>query len=251
VVANRALDVPAIATKIEARATLAAAGPSLASEHRNRLRAEASGDDVVLALVQGYAPLWLTALLGAAVMAAVMASDSQILALSTMFTEDVVAFYLGATRARDALLVQTGRLFVVAVTVVAYLIALSLPQSIFDIATQYAFAGYSALTPLLVAALFWKSSTRWGALATAVWTAAAVLAIAVLQSVVPAPPPGAAIPILSIGGVDLVTRGAAGTMVMGLLPVVPMTVISAGLMVVVSKLTAGSRPGATTLARYF
>jgi Na+/proline symporter len=38
------------------------------------------------------------ALLGAAVMAAVMARDSQILALSTMFTEDVVAFYLG----RDA-----------------------------------------------------------------------------------------------------------------------------------------------------
>jgi len=62
-------------------------------------------------------------------MAAVMASDSQILALSTMFTEDVVAFYLVPKRARDALLVQTGRLFVVVVTVVAYLIALSAPQS--------------------------------------------------------------------------------------------------------------------------
>lgn len=251
VVANRALDVPAIQAKLEARATLAAAGPSLTPEGRDRLRAEASGDDVVLALVQGYAPLWLTALLGAAVMAAVMASDSQILALSTMFTEDVVAFYLGARRARDALLVQTGRLFVVAVTVVAYLIALSVPQSIFDIATQYAFAGYSALTPLLGGALFWKGSTRWGALATALWTATAVGAIAVLQSVVPAPPPGAAIAILSIGGVDVVTRGAAGTMVMGLLPVVPMTVISAVLMWAVSRLTAGSRPSASTLARYF
>ena len=32
-------------------------------------------------------------LLGAGIMAAVMASDSQILALSTMFTEDVFAFY--------------------------------------------------------------------------------------------------------------------------------------------------------------
>jgi solute:Na+ symporter, SSS family len=251
VIANRALDVPAIKTKIEARATLAAAGPSLTPESRDRLRAEASGDDVILALVQGYAPLWLTALLGAAVMAAVMASDSQILALSTMFTEDVVAFYLGARRARDALLVQTGRLFVVAVTVAAYLIALSMPQSIFEIATQYAFAGYSALTPLLFAALFWKGSTRWGALASAVWTAAAVLAIAVLQSVVPAPPPGTAIATLSLGGIDIVTRGAAGTMVMGLLPVVPMTLISAVLMWVVSRLTAGSRPATATLARYF
>ena len=34
-----------------------------------------------------------------------------------------------------------GRIFVVAVTVVACLIALVVPQSMFDIATQYAFAG--------------------------------------------------------------------------------------------------------------
>jgi SSS family solute:Na+ symporter len=251
VVANRATDVPAIRTKVEARAALAAEGPALTPERRDRLRAEAAGDDVVLALVQGYAPLWLTALLGAAVMAAVMASDSQILALSTMFTEDIVAFYLGAKRARDALLVQTGRLFVVGVTVAAYLIALRVPQSIFDIATQYAFAGYSALSPLLVAALFWRGSTRWGALAATVWTAAAVLAVAVLQAMVPAPPPGTAVTVLSLGGVDVVTRAAAGTMVMGLLPVVPMTLISALLMIAVSKATAGSRPGAATLARYF
>jgi SSS family solute:Na+ symporter len=251
VVANKATDVPAIRAKLDARATLAAEGPTLTPERRDRLRADASGDDVILALVQGYAPLWLTGLLGAAVMAAVMASDSQILALSTMFTEDVVAFYLGAKRARDALLVHTGRCFVVAVTLVAYLIAMWVPQSIFEIATQYAFAGYSALAPLLVAALFWKGSTRWGALATTIWTAAAVLAIAALQSVVPAPPPGAAVAIWSIGGVDVVTRAAAGTMVMGLLPVVPMTIVSALLMVVVSRLTAASRPGAATLARYF
>ena len=251
VIANRAVDVPAIAAKLEARTTLAAEGPALPSGRRDELRARAAGDDVILALVQGYAPLWLTALLGASVMAAVMASDSQILALSTMFTEDVVAFYLGARRARDALLVQTGRLFVVALTVVAYLIALAVPQSIFDIATQYAFAGYSALSPLLVAALFWKGSTRWGALAAAVWTAAAVLAVAVLQSVVPAPPPGAAVAVLTIGGVEVVTRAASGAQVLGLLPVVPMTLISALLMVMVSRWTPASRPGAATLARYF
>jgi len=251
VIANRAVDVPAIAAKLEARTTLAAEGPALPSGRRDELRARAAGDDVILALVQGYAPLWLTALLGASVMAAVMASDSQILALSTMFTEDVVAFYLGAKRARDALLVQTGRLFVVALTVVAYLIALAVPQSIFDIATQYAFAGYSALSPLLVAALFWKSSTRWGALAAAVWTAAAVLAVAVLQSVVPAPPPGSAVAVLTIGGVEVITRAASGAQVLGLLPVVPMTLISALLMVMVSRWTPASRPGAATLARYF
>jgi sodium/proline symporter len=105
-------------------------------------------------------------------MAAVMASDSQILALSTMFTEDVFAFYGGRRRFGEAIQVRTGRIFVVVLTVVAYLIALEMPQSIFDLATQYAFAGYAALSPLLVAALFWKGSTRWGALASTVWTAA-------------------------------------------------------------------------------
>jgi hypothetical protein len=40
-------------------------------------------------------------------------------------------------------------------------------------------------------------------------------------------------------------------MVFGFLPVVPMTLISALLMVMVSRWTPGSRPGAATLARYF
>ena len=126
----------------------------------------------MLRLVERYAPLWLAALLGAAVMAAVMASDSQILALSTMFTEDVFTFYGGTARFGPNVQVQTGRLFVVLLTLVAYAIALRVPQSIFDLASQYAFAGYSALSPLLVAALFWRRSTKWGALAVVIWVAA-------------------------------------------------------------------------------
>jgi solute:Na+ symporter, SSS family len=251
VVANKATSVPAIAAKIEARAAIAAEGPRLSPERRDELRKQASGDDVILKLVEGYAPLWLASLLGAAVMAAVMASDSQILALSTMFTEDVFTFYRGTERFGQAVQVQTGRLFVVVLTVVAYLIALEVPQSIFDLATQYTFAGYSSLAPLLVAALFWRGSTKWGALAVTVWTAVAVAAIAILQSVVPAPPPGASLPILSIAGVDAISRSAAGTMVMGLLPVVPMTIISSLLMVIVSRMTATARPSNETLARYF
>jgi len=84
-----------------------------------------------------------------------------------------------------------------------------------------------------------------------VWTAAAVLAIAVLQAAVPAPPAGSPVSVLEIGGVDVVTRAAAGTTVLGFLPVVPMTIGSALLLVIVSRSTPGSRPGAATLARYF
>ena len=246
VAANSARDLPPIATKLEARAALNAPGAPLAPERRAELRAAASGDDVILRLVDGYAPLWLAAILGAAV----MASDSQILALSTMFTEDVFAFYGGQTRFGPSVQVQTGRIFVIVLTVIAYSIALTAPQSIFDIASQYAFAGYSALSPLLVAALFWKKSTKWGALAVAVWTASAVAGVALLQSAVAAPPPGAAVTVWAVGGVDVITRIAAGTTVLGFLPVVPMTIVSALLMFVVSRATAGSLPSSATLAKY-
>jgi len=251
VVANQASTVPAIQSKLAARAELARSGPALDVEVRDRLRAQAGGDDVILRLVEGYAPTLLAALLAAAVMAAVMASDSQILALSTMFTEDVFAYYGGTRRYGDAAQVRTGRLFVIVITLVAYLIALRIPQSIFEVATQYAFAGYAALSPLLVAALFWRGSTRWGALASTAWTAAAVAAVAIVQNVVPAPPPGVAVPILSAGGVEVVTRAATGALVFGLLPVVPMTLVSALLMVIVSRLTPHARPGRATLAKYF
>ena len=249
--ANAAREVPAIEAKLEARAEIASAGPALAPAERDRLRAQAGGDDVILRLVDGYAPVWLAAILGACVMAAVMASDSQILALSTMFTEDVFAFYGGKARFGQAVQVTTGRIFVVLITLVAYAIAMRMPQSIFDIATQYAFAGYSALSPLLVAAIFWKRSTKWGALASTLWTAAAVVAVAVIQQSIPAPPPGSAVPVWSALGVDIITRAPQGALVLGFLPVVPMTLISALLMWMVSLVTARAKPSVATMARYF
>jgi SSS family solute:Na+ symporter len=252
VAANAAREVPAIEAKLDARAELSAAGTALPAADRDRLRVQAAGDDVILRLVDGYAPVWLAAMLGACVMAAVMASDSQILALSTMFTEDVFAYYGGKARFGPAVQVATGRLFIVLITIVAYAIALRVPQSIFDVATQYAFAGYAALAPLLVAAIFWRGSTKWGALASTLWTALAVGAVAVIQQTIPAPPPGAAPPVVwSAFGADIITRAPQGALVLGFLPVVPMTIVSALLMWMVSLMTAASRPGAATLARYF
>jgi solute:Na+ symporter, SSS family len=246
--ANRATEVPAIKAKLEARATLATASPTLPPAERDALRRAAAGDDVMLRLVEYYAPVWLVGLLGASVMAAVMASDSQILALSTMFTEDVFAYYEGKARFGERVQVQTGRLFVVLLTLIAYLIALRVPQSIFDVASQYAFAGYAALSPLLVAALFWKRSTKWGALAVTLWAGSAVATVAIVQSIVP-PPAGPPLVLVELFGVDVVTRGAGGLAVLNLMPVVPMTLMSAFLMWMVSVLTP--KPAAATIARYF
>src|SRR5215217_7129859 len=94
-----------------------------AEPERAALRRAAAGDDVILVMLDAYAPVWLAGLLGAGIMAAVMASDSQILALSTMFPEDVFAFYGGRLRFGEAVQVQTGRLFVVLLTLFAYIVA--------------------------------------------------------------------------------------------------------------------------------
>ncbi|HEX7771389.1 MAG TPA: sodium:solute symporter family protein, partial [Pyrinomonadaceae bacterium] len=249
VMANRVTEIPQIREKQEARRVLATQGRTMDPEHREELKDKSAGDDVIMLLLQHYAPLWLAGLLGAGIMAAVMASDSQILALSTMFTEDVFAFYGGKRRFGEAVQVQTGRIFIVLITLFAYIVALQAPETIFELAIQYAFSGYAALSPLLIAALFWKGSTKWGALAVTVWTASAVVAVAVFQAIVPAPAPGPPTVVWAPGGVELLTRTPGGTAVYGFMPVVPMVIGSTLLMIVVSMLT--QKPATSTLAKYF
>jgi len=129
VMANRATDIPQIKEKQEARRVLAQQGRQMAPEQRDALRAQMDGDDVLLLLLDRYAPLWLAGLLGAGIMAAVMATDSQILAISTMFTEDVLTHYGGKERYGEAAQVKMGRAFVILLTIPAYFIALEAPES--------------------------------------------------------------------------------------------------------------------------
>ena len=249
VMANRVTDVPQIRAKQEARRVLATQGKNMEPEQRDQLREQSAGDDVIMLLLQRFAPLWLAGLLGAGIMAAVMASDSQILALSTMFTEDVFAFYGGKRRFGETVQVMTGRIFIVLITLFAYTIALQAPESIFELAIQYGFSGFAAMSPLLISALFWKGSTKWGALAVTVWVASTVAAVAIFQEIVPAAAVGASTVVWSVGGAEVLTRTPGGTAVFGFLPVVPMVLGSALLMFVVSSLTR--KPAASTLARYF
>jgi len=249
VMANRVTDIPQIKERQEARRVLATQGKTMAPEARDELREKAAGDDVIMLLLQRYAPLWLAGLLGAGIMAAVMASDSQILALSTMFTEDVFAFYGGKRRFGEAVQVHTGRIFIVIITIVAYAVALRAPETIFELAIQYAFSGFAALSPLLMAALFWKGSTKWGALAVTLWTVASVVAVAVFQHAVPAPAPGPPLVAWAIGGTEVLSRTPGGTAVFGFMPVVPMVLVSGLLMVIVSLVT--SKPKQATIAKYF
>src|SRR5207244_12655551 len=118
--------------------------------------------------------------LGAGIISAVMGSDChQVLALSTMFTKDVLAYYRQVDERWSVLM---ARVFILVVTVGAYLIALSTPSNIFDLAVRFAFSGFAAMAPIMIAALFWKRSTKWGALASTLFVAASVIGSAVLQN---------------------------------------------------------------------
>src|SRR5207247_1476529 len=117
---------------------------------------------------------------GAGIISAVMGSEChQVLAMSTMFTKDILAYYRPISERWS---VHMARVFILVVTVGAYLIALSTPSNIFDLAVRFAFSGFAAMAPIMIAALFWKRSTKWGALAAALFVAASVTGSAVLQN---------------------------------------------------------------------
>jgi SSS family solute:Na+ symporter len=142
-------------------------------------------DGVLLRMLQTYAPAWLAGILGAGIISAVMGSDAhQVLALSTMFTKDVFAHYGGHEKFGERRSVHFARGFIVIVTVIAYLVALALKekQGIFEIAVRYAFSGFAAMAPVMVAALFWRRSTKWGALAATLFVAAFLVWTALMQT---------------------------------------------------------------------
>jgi SSS family solute:Na+ symporter len=145
-----------------------------------RRLANANSDGVMLEMLNRYAPAVLAGILGAAIMACVMATDSQILALSTMWATDVYHFYGGRSEVRQ---VWSARVFVIVCTLASYAIALAVHEyaNIFELAIQYAFSGYASMAPIMLACLFWRRSTKWGALASTLWVALMLAFITWLQ----------------------------------------------------------------------
>lgn len=210
-------------------------------------------DDVILRLLSEHTDVILAGVLGAAIMACVMATDSQIMALSTMFTEDIFAHYGGKRRYGEKVQIWMGRLFVVLITLVAYFLALALEdqKSIFDLAIRFGFSGFAALSPVMLAALFWRRSNKWGALASVIWVVACMLGLWALQThsnpIAPKPgqPPVEIFPVL--GGLFL--RTPMNVTVFGYMPVMFMCLGSALWMIVVSLLTPA--PSAAAIAKHF
>ena len=113
----------------------------------------------------------LGGLLTAGILAAIMSSlDSQFLCLGTMFTQDIVVQYAGKDRFSDRQIVLLARGFIVAVVAVTYGISLVWRQMVFDLGI-WCFSGFAALVPLVLAALYWRRLTVWGASASVLATA--------------------------------------------------------------------------------
>ena len=133
---------------------------------------EGTNSSAVLAKMVGILvkdPL-IVGLVTAGILAAIMSSlDSQFLCLGTIFTNDIV-LHNTKKKYSDKQILLMARGFVVAIVVITYILALLLiEQNVFDLAI-WCFSGFAALTPLVIAALYWRRATKEGAIASVVAT---------------------------------------------------------------------------------
>ncbi|MEN1679019.1 MAG: sodium:solute symporter family protein [Planctomycetota bacterium] len=193
-------------------------------------------------LVKRLAGPVLGGFLTAGILAAIMSSlDSQFLCLGTMFTNDIVKRHF-LPNATDRQQIALARGFIIGIVIVTYLLSLLKPASVFALGV-WCFSGFSSLFPLVLAALYWRGLTKFGAYASvlaAIGTWGYFFADAVGRSI-KAGNPG---PIRTY---TLDIPWGEGTV--ELMPVTAMVAASAVALVVVSLATP--KPSDETLAKFF
>jgi SSS family solute:Na+ symporter len=205
---------PSVILGVLARADFPDLGPAAASS-------------VLVKMIDLYAPGVLSGLLAAGVWAAIMNSfDSQVLSVGTMFTQDIVRHYGFEDRMSERQQITVGRLFTVGILVVTFLLSLVMDRSLFKLGV-WCFTGFAALLPVVVAAIFWKRSTKWGAFAS-------TISVVVLWT------------FFVIRGWESPNYTIAGT---GIMPVGVIFLVSAAAMILGSLLTRP--PGRATIDKFF
>lgn len=125
-----------------------------------------ASDEVFPRLVLEHLGPGLQGIALAGILAAVMSTlDAQMLTLSSMLSRDVLRRYWRDMNDRSE--VRIGRIFLVLLTLVTFLIVVQKPASIFDIA-KLSFSGYVTLVPTLYLSLRWRRFTATGAMASIV-----------------------------------------------------------------------------------
>ena len=87
--------------------------------------------------------------------------DSQFLCLGTMFTEDIAVHYGGRNRFSDAQVVLLARSFIILIVAITYGLSLLEPRRVFTLGV-WCFSGFSSLSPLVLACIYWKRLTKAG-----------------------------------------------------------------------------------------
>jgi SSS family solute:Na+ symporter len=186
-----------------------------------------AANSILLQMISQYAPEILVGFLGAGVFAAVMSSlDSQILSLSTLFTHDIVGRHWHRSSGGGREHIRLGRIFVVLILAVTYLLSLVSNRSIFALGV-WSFTGFAALFPLVVAALYWRRSTKYGAWASVLTVSALWLYFFVR---------GWSIPGYTVGG-------------SGLMPVA--VILPASAIAMIAGTLLGPRPKQESIDRFF
>lgn len=125
----------------------------------------ADSETVFISLVQALFHPLVAGILLAAILAAIMSTaDSQLLVSSAALTEDFYKSLFNKQAAPESL-VKIGRLAVVAIALIAWLLALDPESSVLGL-VSYAWAGFgAAFGPAIILSLFWQRMNRFGCLA--------------------------------------------------------------------------------------
>lgn len=125
---------------------------------------DGGSETVFMVLVNSMFTPVIAGILLAAILAAIMSTaDSQLLVAASAFTEDIYRIVMKKD-ASEKELVWLGRLAVIAISAIAYMIARDPNNSVMGL-VSYAWAGFgAAFGPIIIFSLFWKRTTRNAAL---------------------------------------------------------------------------------------
>jgi len=145
----------------------------------------ANGKYILIYAARHYMPFALSVLFMITVVGIIVSTaDSFLLVPATCFINDVYSTYINP-KANQKKVILISRLMVVVFGVIAYLVTHAFAETTgFFKKALYAYTIYgSAITPTLVAALFWKRATKQGAIASILAGTIVALAWAELISV--------------------------------------------------------------------
>ncbi len=113
----------------------------------------------------GYIPAFAAGIFLSGILASTMSTaDSQLIAASSSITKDIIANFFHA-KISDKKLMLIARISVIVISIIGVVLALDSNSSVFRI-VSFAWAGFgAAFGPVVLLGLFWKRSTKWGALA--------------------------------------------------------------------------------------